>query len=96
MQKGLWRTVALNWAASALLAWPACQALATGTAGDKSPQAHQPQDKPAKAAGSSQASKVTPASKPGGSAESPADRAARLKRECRGAVNAGACTGYTQ
>jgi hypothetical protein len=28
-------------------------------------------------------------------AESKAERSARLKRECRGAVKAGACTGYT-
>jgi hypothetical protein len=30
-----------------------------------------------------------------GSEESPAQRSARLKRECKGGVNAGACTGYT-
>ena len=29
------------------------------------------------------------------SAETPAERKARLQRECRGAVNAGACSGYT-
>ncbi len=31
----------------------------------------------------------------GGSEESKAERATRLKRECRGQVNAGACSGYT-
>ena len=31
-----------------------------------------------------------------GSQESPAERAARLTRECKGAVNAGACEGYTR
>ncbi|HYW56363.1 MAG TPA: hypothetical protein VE934_05360 [Polaromonas sp.] len=31
-----------------------------------------------------------------GSQESPKDRATRLKRECKGGVNAGACTGYTR
>jgi hypothetical protein len=39
-----------------------------------------------------------PASKakiPMDSSEKPADRRARLQRECRGAVNAGVCTGYT-
>jgi len=31
-----------------------------------------------------------------GSGETPAQRTARLKRECKGAVDAGACTGYTR
>lgn len=31
-----------------------------------------------------------------GSGETPAERAARLKRECKGLPNAGACTGYAQ
>lgn len=31
-----------------------------------------------------------------GSAETVAQRSARLKRECKGAVNAGACAGYTR
>ncbi|MEO7885120.1 MAG: hypothetical protein ABI893_18275 [Polaromonas sp.] len=31
-----------------------------------------------------------------GSGETPGQRDARLKRECKGAVNAGACTGYTR
>ena len=31
-----------------------------------------------------------------GSEETPAQRSARLQRECLGAVNAGACTGYTR
>ena len=30
-----------------------------------------------------------------GSAETAAERSARLRRECRGRVNAGACAGYT-
>ncbi|SFU63803.1 hypothetical protein SAMN05216350_103288 [Polaromonas sp. YR568] len=30
-----------------------------------------------------------------GSEETPAQRSARLKRECKGGVNAGACAGYT-
>ncbi len=32
---------------------------------------------------------------PGGSGESRAERSARLRRECKGRPNAGACTGYT-
>jgi hypothetical protein len=31
-----------------------------------------------------------------GSQETPKDRAARLKRECKGQVNAGACEGHTR
>jgi hypothetical protein len=31
-----------------------------------------------------------------GSEESKSERTARLKRECKGAVNAGACLGYTK
>ena len=31
-----------------------------------------------------------------GSAETTAERTARLKRECKGDVNAGACAGYTR
>lgn len=31
-----------------------------------------------------------------GSGETPSQRAARLKRECKGLPNAGACTGYAQ
>ena len=30
-----------------------------------------------------------------GSGETPAQRTARLKRECKGGVDAGACSGYT-
>lgn len=35
------------------------------------------------------------ASAAGGSSESTAERQARLRRECKGRPNAGACTGYT-
>jgi len=31
-----------------------------------------------------------------GSAEMPKERSSRLKRECQGQVNAGACAGYTR
>ncbi len=33
---------------------------------------------------------------PGGSGETPAERSARLKRECKGRPDAGACSGHTQ
>jgi Spy/CpxP family protein refolding chaperone len=53
-------------------------------------------EKPAK-------SKPKKAAKPGskakfipGSSETVAQRTARLKRECKGAVDAGACSGYTR
>ena len=81
--RGLICVVALIWATSALAA-------------DTEAKTTKPEEKPPKAATSKQAKKAKADSKPGGSAESPADRTARLKRECRGAVNAGACTGYTQ
>jgi hypothetical protein len=47
---------------------------------------------PAKAGAASPGSKVKFIS---GSAETPAQRSARLKRECKGGVDAGACAGYT-
>lgn len=57
-------------------------------------------DKPAK---SKSKSKKTAKSGSGGkvkflqgSGETPAERTARLKRECKGAVDAGACSGYTR
>jgi len=46
-----------------------------------------------KKADKAKASKVTFSR---GSEESPAERSARLRRECAGAVNAGACAGYTR
>lgn len=45
-----------------------------------------------KAAPRSPAPKV----RPGGSGETPTERSARLKRECKGRPDAGACSGYTQ
>jgi hypothetical protein len=56
--------------------------------GDKPAKA---KPKPKKAAKSS--SKATFIS---GSGETPAQRVARLKRECKGGVDAGACAGYTR
>lgn len=38
--------------------------------------------------------KVVRPTSPGGSGETAAERSARLKRECKGRPNAGACTGY--
>ncbi len=59
----------------------------TGTAGEA-----------AAAKTDSKASKRRAAPKvlPGGSSETPAERSARLKRECKGRPDAGACSGHTQ
>jgi hypothetical protein len=51
-----------------------------------------PQESNKKSSQKSTAPKVLPS----GSGETPAERAARLKRECKGLPNAGACTGYAQ
>ena len=51
-------------------------------------------DKPKKAASAKQkqgSTKFVP-----GSQETKKERSARLQRECKGRVNAGACTGYTE
>ena len=83
MMRGLICAAALTWATSALAA-------------DTGAKTTKPEEKPTQTATSKPVKKAKSDSKPGGSAETPADRTARLKRECRGAVNAGACTGYTQ
>jgi hypothetical protein len=83
MMRGLICAVALTWGVSALAA-------------DTGAKTNKPEEKPNKSTQSTQAKKTKANAQAGGSAESPADRTARLKRECRGAVNAGACTGYTQ
>ncbi len=66
-------------------------------------QAAQDGVKPAKAKKSKKATASTGATNAGGkvkfisgSGETPGQRDARLKRECKGAVDAGACTGYTR
>lgn len=68
-------------------------------------QAQSAQDgvKPAKAKKTRKTAAQPGATLPGGkvkfisgSAETAGQRDARLKRECKGAVNAGVCTGYTR
>ena len=49
-----------------------------------------------KAAKDESASKAVTTKFMRGSEESAGERNARLKRECKGAVNAGACAGYTR
>jgi hypothetical protein len=93
MMRGLMCALALTWAAAALTVLPVGQAMAAQETGDPGSK---PKPEAKKAATSSKTKKAAQAPQAGGSAESPADRSARLKRECRGAVNAGACTGYTQ
>ena len=82
------------WGLSAALCVPA-QAQQGGVADKPGSQAKPPasQKKTAKA---NQTRSNPPKVLPGGSGESPEQRAARLKRECKGLPNAGACTGYTQ
>jgi hypothetical protein len=58
-------------------------------AGDK--PAKSTAEKAAAKSGTGGKAKFTP-----GSGETPAQRTARLKRECKGAVDAGACSGYTR
>ena len=85
--------VALTWTAVALTVLPVGHAMAAPETGESGSKPKPEAPKPAKTAKTKKAAQAPQA---GGSAESPADRTARLKRECRGAVNAGACTGYTQ
>lgn len=72
---------------------------------DGNVQAQSSQDgvKPAKAKKTKKTTAQPGATNPGGkvkfisgSGETAGQRDARLKRECKGAVNAGACTGYTR
>jgi len=62
-------------------------------------QAAQDSDKPAKSKAKAKKTKAKSAGGKvkfiSGSEETPAQRSARLTRECKGAVNAGACAGYT-
>jgi hypothetical protein len=51
---------------------------------------------PQKSSKKSSQKSPTPKVLPSGSGETSAQRAVRLKRECKGLPNAGACTGYTQ
>ena len=62
-------------------------------------QALQDGDKPAKSKAKKTKTKAKSAGSKvkfiSGSEETPAQRSARLTRECKGGVNAGACAGYT-
>ena len=59
--------------------------------------AEEPGAKPAKSAKAAKAkNKAVKLRLPPDSSESRAERAARLRRECWGGVNAGACEGYTR
>lgn len=72
-----------------LLAWPAAAADKKPAPGAESATEQGPRKAGKQASGNR--SVVLP----GGSGESPAARSARLRRECKGRPNAGACTGYT-
>ncbi|WP_411877372.1 hypothetical protein [Polaromonas sp. YR568] len=86
------------------LGWPLLAALmiaALAATGAQAQTQSAPEgDKPAKSkskkaakSGAASGGKVTFIQ---GSGETPAQRTARLKRECKGAVDAGVCTGYTR
>lgn len=77
-------------------------ALAASHAQAQTPPASAPAqegDKPAKSTSKKAAAKSGAGGKVkfiNGSGETPAQRSARLKRECKGGVDAGACSGYTR
>ncbi|MCZ8255728.1 MAG: hypothetical protein O9327_08705 [Polaromonas sp.] len=85
------------------LAWLAAAVLLGGNALAQN-QPAQDGSKPAKSKSTAKkAAAKRGAASPGGkvqfirgSEESPAQRSARLKRECKGGVDAGACLGYTR
>ena len=75
--------------------------LVMGTAYAQAPEVLNPpintkaKKKSAKSTKAGQTSKAGKAKFLPGSQETTKERSARLQRECKGAVNAGACTGYT-
>jgi hypothetical protein len=92
--KNLFIHAVLVLAACSLAAHPAL-ALDASTSAASAPA--KPQKKPAAKKSAKKAAKK--AAKPvyiQGSEETVAQRSARLKRECKGGVNAGACAGYTR
>lgn len=91
---------------AALLFWLAvcspltAQPLSPGQTAAASPSTpHQneavPQGSSSKRAAQKKASRPAKVSTSPGSGETPAERTARLRRECKGMPNAGACTGMT-
>jgi len=82
MRAPTWLMAALAWGLAA--AAPAADTASQNAQADlKKPRAERKKRAPA------------PVVLPGGSGETAAERSARLKRECKGRPNAGACTGYT-
>lgn len=87
-----------NWMAKPAMALMTAAALLLGgnvhaqaIDADKPAKVKTKKKKAAAAAGQGAKAKFMP-----GSQETRSERAARLKRECKGAVNAGACEGYTR
>ena len=87
---GLLRGVALCWLL--MLSGAGHGQTGSGAAGPAAGSRSEAPKTDGKAAPRSPAPKV----RPGGSGETPAERSARLKRECKGRPDAGACSGYTQ
>jgi hypothetical protein len=90
-----------KWMAGPAMALTVAAALMLGFSIHGTAQAQSPDtDKPAKA--KTKKKKAATSAKGGstkfmpGSQETSKERSARLKRECKGAVNAGACEGYTR
>lgn len=84
--KFLMRSVLAAFVAAALVASQAQAQTQSAPEGEKPAKS-----KPKKAAKSGSKAKFIP-----GSGETVAQRTARLKRECKGAVDAGVCSGYTR
>ena len=87
---GLLRGAALCWLL--MLSGAGHGQTSSGPAGPAAASRSEASKTDGKAAPRSPAPKV----RPGGSGETPAERSARLKRECKGRPDAGACSGYTQ
>ncbi len=86
-----------------VLLWWGCEALAQNASSAESGRqtlaaadASGPEKSAKKSVKKSSQKSSAPKVLPSGSSETPAERAARLKRECKGLPNAGACTGYAQ
>ena len=90
LARGLLRGAALCWLL--MLSGAGHGQTSSGAAGTAGASRSEASKTDGKAAPRSPAPKV----RPGGSGETPAERSARLKRECKGRPDAGACSGYTQ
>ena len=89
------------WTPAIALAVALCMGLCMGLLGYANAQAPEVLNPPIKSEGKKKpkkpkASNGSKAKFDNGSGETPKQRDSRLKRECKGQVNAGACAGYTR